>query len=152
MAEQDRQGEVSPELDALVCDLIGTFLDSLAAGEDPGVAVWCADEKGATNEVVFTDDGEEVCMEAARKHVAKLSRDGSPRDHMGPAVRYALATTGYVQAEDGAYEDALLVSFGERGMSTGYSAYLLIDGVGSGEGFSWTEPAPAGEEPLLLAE
>ncbi len=26
-----------PKLDAMVCDLIGAFLDDLAAGENPGV-------------------------------------------------------------------------------------------------------------------
>ena len=36
---QDMQdaGNVSAELDAMVCDLIGAFLDDLAAGENPGV-------------------------------------------------------------------------------------------------------------------
>ena len=38
---QDMQdaGNVSAELDAMVCDLIGAFLDDLAAGENPGVVV-----------------------------------------------------------------------------------------------------------------
>ena len=45
--------------------------------------------------------------------------------------------------------DALLLEFGERGYRA-YSAYSLIDGKGTGDGFTWTDPAPAGEmDPLL---
>ena len=46
---QDMQdaGNVSAELDAMVCDLIGAFLDDLAAGENPGVVV--AIEDAASN-------------------------------------------------------------------------------------------------------
>lgn len=44
---QDMQdaGNVSAELDAMVCDLIGAFLDDLAAGENPGVVVAIEDAR-----------------------------------------------------------------------------------------------------------
>ena len=38
-------GAVSPELDAMVCDVIGYMLDELAEGRDPGVLA-CAEDAG----------------------------------------------------------------------------------------------------------
>ena len=56
---------------------------------------------------------------------------------------------GAVELGDEGFADALLLEFGERGYHS-YSAYSLVDGKGSGDGFSWTDPAPAGEvDPLL---
>ena len=37
---------VSPELDEMVCDLIGYMLDELAEGRDPGTAA-CAEDEAA---------------------------------------------------------------------------------------------------------
>ena len=100
---QDMQdaGNVSAELDAMVCDLIGAFLDDLAAGENPGVVV--AIEDAASNR--------------------------------------------YLAALD---EDALLVSFFETTLESGFSAYVLYEGVGAGDGFMWSDPEPAGEETPLI--
>ena len=104
---QDMQdaGNVSAELDAMVCDLIGAFLDDLAAGENPGVVVAIA--------------------------------------------RYAIGYTGCVEI-DGGYHDALLVSFFETTLESGFSAYVLYEGVGAGDGFMWSDPEPAGEETPLI--
>ena len=49
----------------------------------------------------------------------------------------------------GGFADALLLEFGERGWRS-YSAYSLVSGVGTGDGFTWTDPAPAGEVSSLL--
>ena len=54
-----------------------------------------------------------------------------------------------VADEDGAYRDALLLEFGERGYKS-YSAYSLFEGKGTGDDFAWSEPAPAGELESLL--
>lgn len=141
-------GAVSPELDEMVCDLIGAMLDGLAVGDDPGVVVCLEDAAGAHLEMVFTDDGEEQCLDAARQYVRDATR-GVAAEGLGPALRYAIAYTGCVQTEDG-YLDALLVSFFEKGLPSGYSAYVLFSGMGSGDGFMWSDPEPAGEEPALL--
>lgn len=140
---------VSPQLDEMVCNLIGAMLDSLAAGEDPGVVACLEDASSTRVEVAFTDDGEEACLEAARTYI-KRSKKGIPAENVGPAARYAVAYAGCVQDEDGAYADALLVSFYERGLATGYSAYVLYDGFGDEDQFVWSDPQPAGEEPPLL--
>lgn len=154
------QGNVSPELDALTCDVIGGYLDALAAGDDPGVVAAVEDAAGRRSQVVFSDDGEEMCLEAAQTHVAQAARQGYAADGVSKAVRYAIAYLGYVRDDEAvegpgapdteAYLDALLVSFGEKGAPCGYSAYVLVRGIGSGDNFQWADPAAAGEEDLLV--
>ena len=43
--QQQNPGAVSPELDEMVCDLIGYMLVELAEGRDPGTAT-CAEDAG----------------------------------------------------------------------------------------------------------
>ena len=65
------------------------------------------------------------------------------------SVRYAIAYEASIADETGAYLPAVLLEFGERGYHS-YSAYSFVDGVGEGDGFRWTDPAPAGElDPLI---
>lgn len=64
-------------------------------------------------------------------------------------MRYALVYEGAIEDDDGSYADAAILEFGERGYHS-YSAFSLVDGKGSGDGFTWTDPAPAGELPPLL--
>lgn len=154
------QGAVTPELDALTCDVIGAYLDALAAGDDPGVVACIEDAAGHRSQVSFTDDGEEICLEAAQSHVSQAARQGYQPDGVSKAVRYAIAYLGYVCDDEAlsgpagnateAYLDALLVSFGEKGAACGYSAYVLVRGIGEGDGFQWADPEPAGEEDLLV--
>ena len=67
-------------------------------------------------------------------------------------VRYALACGGAVADDRGAYRG--------RGPSrvwqaecTGFSAFSLVDGKGTGDNFTlWTDPAPAGEGEENLLE
>lgn len=152
-----RAGAVTPELDEMVCDLIGYILDELADGRDPGVVACVEDAHGARDEAAFSDDGEEVCLLAAQEFIQHHKRGDAPSrqasggdgDPMGPADRYAYAYTGAVEL-DGEYADALLVSFYEKALPCGYSAYVLYQGVGEGDDFVWSEPAPAGEELPLI--
>lgn len=146
--QQQQPSAVSPELDEMVCDLIGYMLDELAEGRDPGTAA-CAEDAGAGRiEAVFTDDGEEACLEAAQAFIVQNAR-GNASEGLGEVDRYAIACTGAVEI-DGAYRDAVLVSFYERALPVGYSAYVLYENPGQGEAFAWAEPAPAGEEPPLI--
>ena len=147
---QDPQNSdnVTPELDDMVCKLIGEFLDELACGEDPGVVVCLEDAQGNRFEAAFTEDGEEACLEGAASFISKHAM-GMKDEGLGRIERYAIAYTGCVDV-DGGYHDALLVSFYERPSETGYSAYVLVDGIGQGDGFMWSDPEPAGEESPLL--
>ena len=96
----------------------------------------------------LSDDPEEACIEAAQDFI-RLNRNGSAQDDMGEIDRYAIACTGAVEL-DGAYHDAVLVSFYERALPVGYSAYVLYENPGAGDAFGWADPEPAGEEPPLI--
>lgn len=139
---------VSLELDEMVCDLIGEMLDNLAVGEDPGVVVCLEDASSQRVMMAFSDDGEEQCLEAARQYVTQSAR-GVEAEGLGPVQRYAIAYAGCVQTDEG-YLDALLVSFYEKTLPAGYSAYVLFEGAGSEDSFMWSDPEPAGEEPALI--
>ena len=99
MAQNTQEpGAVSPQLDEMVCDLIGFMLDELAAGCDPGVVACMEDSQGNRSEAAFSDDGEEECLEAARALVAR-SAQGVPEDGVGPIARYAIGCVGGVQLD-----------------------------------------------------
>lgn len=149
MAADSQSGSsVSAQLDGMVCDLLGTYLDALAEGEDPGVVLCVEDAEGMRYEVAFTDDGEEQCLGAASAFVQEHA-GGYAEEGLSAIERYAIACTGAVDV-DGAYRDAILATFFERGMKVAYSAFVLFQGVGEGENFMWSDPEPAGEEPPLL--
>lgn len=130
---------VSEKTDALASDLLGHAFDLLAAGDPFEVLAVTEDVSGNTTTFELCDDSREECLVAARERVREQAH----------AARYAIAYEGAIQDEDGSYIDALLLEFGERGWKS-YSAFSVIAGKGTGENFSWTDPAPAGEmEPLL---
>ena len=133
-----REG-VSPETDELASTLMGDALDLLAAGDPFCVLLAVQSTSGEVTSYEFEDDGAEACLEAARAKVSQVAG----------AQRYAIAYEGAVADEDGAYADALLLEFGERGWRS-YSAFSLFEGKGTGDGFAWRDPAPAGEMPALL--
>ena len=80
---QDMQdaGNVSAELDAMVCDLIGAFLDDLAAGENPGVVVAIEDAASNRYLAALDEDGEEACLEAATNFISE-HKMGLKDDHI----------------------------------------------------------------------
>ena len=147
---QDMQdaGNVSAELDAMVCDLIGAFLDDLAAGENPGVVVAIEDAASNRYLAALDEDGEEACLEAATNFISE-HKMGLKDEGLGRIARYAIGYTGCVDI-DGCYEDAIMVSFFECGMDVAYSAYVLFSHAGEGENFMWSDPEPAGEETPLI--
>ena len=140
MADTDeRRDGVSQQTDELASALLGRALDVLAVGEDLHVLLALGDAAGQVESLEFAEDGPEECLEGARKKAAE-SED---------AVRYALAYRGAIADEEGAYQDAVILEFVERGYRS-YSAYSLVDVTGDEDTFGWSEPAPAGEvEPLL---
>ena len=148
-ADRLKEG-ISPELDELVSELVGVSLDMLA--EDGGMPVCLVIEDEARNVASYEIDGDgpEECLEGALERIAlAVKAKGDPDQNLGMPVRYGIAYEGAVEDGTGAYLDALIVEFGERGWQA-YSLYSLVKGKGTGEGFAWSEPAPAGEtEPLL---
>lgn len=144
-----RQG-VSDELDELSSALVGDALDILAEGDDFGVLLVIEDENGGVASFEFEDDAPDELIDAAHDCVTRIGKaHGDKESGLDDPIRYALVYEGMVGDETGAYQDALLLEFGERGWNA-YSAYSFYEGKGEGDGFKWTEPAPAGEvEPLL---
>ena len=141
MANRDNTeyGTVSPQLDELSSTLMGDALDLLAEGRSVNVLLVLQDANGNITSLELADDGPEALLNGARDRVRR-ARD---------AVRYALTYEAAVEMEDGTYAEALILEFGEKGRPS-FSAYSLFEGRGEGEGFRWTDPAPAGEEEPLL--
>ncbi len=141
MADTDglRDG-VSPQTDELASELLGKALDVLAVGEELHVLLALGSKNGEVASYEFAEDGPEECLEAARKKAATADAD---------VVRCALAYRGAVADEEGAFQDAVILEFGEKGYRS-YSAFSLVDVTGDEDTFGWTEPAPAGEVDALL--
>jgi hypothetical protein len=144
-----RRDGVSQATDELSAALLGDALDILAAGKDMGVLVVVEDNAGEVASFELTDDGPEELVAGAYERVRSLARGKDVPAGFAHPVRYALVYEGAVADEEGAYHDALLLEFGEKGYRS-YSAYSYVKGRGQGDAFAWSEPAPAGEvEPLL---
>jgi len=142
MAQRNTQEDgmgISAELDELSSTLMGDALDMLAEGTNMGVLAVIQDASGEVLSYEFTDDGPAALLDGARACIRK-SRHG---------IRYALTYVGAIEMDDGTFAEALILEFGERGKPS-FSAYSLYEGVGTGDDFRWTDPAPAGEEEPLL--
>lgn len=150
MGDATRREGVSPALDELAAELLGDALDILAEGGEVGVLLVVEDASGSVASYAFADDGPEQCLDAAHDKVTSLaSAGGDAESGLGAPVRYAICYEAGVADETGAYQDALLLEFGERGYRS-YSGYSFFEGRGAGDDLAWTDPAPAGElEPLL---
>lgn len=150
MGANNLRDGVSPELDALAAELLGDALDIVAEGGEVDVLLVVEDDAGRVASYEFADDGPEQCLEAAHERVVELAaHDGGTPSELGAPVRYAICYEAAVADETGAFRDALLLEFGERGYRS-YSGYSFFEGRGAGDGLAWTDPAPAGElEPLL---
>lgn len=150
MADNHGNGGVSAQTDELGSTLMGEALDRLAAGEDFSVVATATDSQGQRMTCEFDDDSAEQCLEAARTWVRNGARGEDNARVIGKPACYAIAYLGAVADEDDVFRDALILEFGERGAECGYSAFSLVEGVGSGKRFRYTDPAPAGELSCLL--
>lgn len=147
---EDRRGGISPELDELSSELMGDAFDILADGGELNVRLVVEDEARNVASYEFADDGPEALLDGAHQRIVALAKEGGDAGQgLGNPLRYALVYEGAIADAEGACQDALILEFGEKNYRS-FSAYSLVDGRGEGEGFRWTEPAPAGElEPLL---
>ena len=131
--------EISPELDALSCELIGAAIGQLEDEHKLPVllAVDCEDDFFA-----FEDDTPDGCYRAACQHVADLG---------SACTRYALVYDGVIQEDDSdSGHPAIILEFAERDMSHAWSGYLLYrytdDGI-----VEVSDPFPAGMEVPLFS-
>lgn len=150
MADNHGNGGVSAQAVELGSTPMGEALDRLAAGEDFSVVATAADSQGQRMTCEFDDDSAEQCLEAARTWVRNGARGEDNARVIGKPACYAIAYLGAVADEDDVFRDALILEFGERGAECGYSAFSLVEGIGSGKRFRYTDPAPAGELSCLL--
>jgi hypothetical protein len=139
MAVNDGYGYVAQELDDLSIEVLSSAFDLLADGEDVGVLLGIGYRDGDVEALRLTDDGPEALLQGARAQVSNSHG----------AIRYAIAYEGAIELDDGSFADAVLLEFGEKGHRS-FSAYSLFEGRGEGDGFRFTDPAPAGEEEALL--
>lgn len=145
---------ISESMDALACALIDYSLDLLGETGELSPTLAVEDGLGTRSLLSFDDEDFEECLDEvyARLRAAasgKQELEGLP----GKPVRYAIAYDGAVQlpdAPDDGFTSALIIEYGEKGMSQGYSAYLLYENEGNPQEFAWTEPAAAGEGELLV--
>lgn len=145
-----RKEGVSAKTDQLASDLMGDAFDLLAEGPMNQVLLVVEDSASSVVSYSFADDGMEALLGGAYKKVRQLKDDGgSSEDGLGEPRRYALCYVGAVANEEGLFEEALLLEFGEVGY-TAYSAFSFIDKVGEGDEFCFSEPSPAGEVEALL--
>lgn len=143
---------ISAQMDSLALALIEYSLDLLADLGD--LSVTLAVEDAHNNHVVlsFDDEDFEESLEEAHETLRRAVAGTSPLKELeGVPVRYALAYDGAVD-EDGSsgYVPALIVEYGEKGMSSGYSAYLCYENAGKPRDFVCSDPAPAGLVELLV--
>lgn len=143
---------ISPELEALANEMVDYGLESLATTKKLATTLAVEDASGHRETLVFQDDSVDECLGAARDVVRQaMHKGGAIEGIQGRPVRYAIAYDGAVREEPGGpYLNALLVEYGEKGMSSGYSAYLLYKKAGRQKDFVWTDPAAAGETELLV--
>ncbi len=150
MARRSEGYTVSPELDELSCSLMGEAFDRLAEGAPVNVLLVVGDAAGNAASFEFTDDGEEACLTGARDKVRALVRSkGDASCGLAAPRYYAICYEGAVADAAGSYADALIMEFGEKNCPA-FSAFSLFEGRGAGDGFAWTDPAPAGEVEALL--
>jgi hypothetical protein len=162
---------ISAFLDMITCEAIGAALDQLAdtdtlspmtitatpreADRGPRAVNGkrrTASGQGKASEIsnidarlvqtVFKDDTPDVCLGAAREHIRSLGK---------MIDAYAIVYDGFIQESSNTpAQDALIIEFGERDARCGYSAYVMYRQPGTKE-FSYGDPQPAGEGPLLLS-
>ena len=150
---QDVEPEpISPELEGMANDLIDICLDELAERGSLLTTLCVENARGDRVTLTFDDIAVEECIEKARDTVAAARRKADVIDGLrGKPVRYAIAYDGAIrEREGGPYLNALIVEYGEVGLSSAYSAYLLYKKAGHPKDFVCSDPTAAGEMPLLV--
>ena len=131
--------QVSAELDALTCDLIGEAVSTLEAeGKLPVLLMSDAEQEF----LAFEDDDADGCYRAACQQV---------QDYKASCNMYAIAYEGIIQeSEEDAGMPAIIFEFAQRGESTAWSGYVLYRRNKNGE-VEVSDPFPGGEEQILFA-
>lgn len=126
--------QVSEELDALTCDLIGEAINILEMeGSLPVLLLTDAEE----DLFAFEEDDPDGCYRAACQQVQDLGAS---------CTRYAIAYEGVVQSDEASSGDAAIVfEFAERGTGEAWSGFMLFRRADDGT-LEVSDPQPAGAE------
>lgn len=143
---------ITDELDGLTCALIDYALECLACSGELPVSLAAADKAGRSTLLSFDDEDFEESIEEARSQVRRSAAGKGGLDGLsGPCVRYAIAYDGAIdEGRDEGYVPALIVEYGEQGLSQGYSAYLTYENPADEQNFVCSQVAPAGVVELLV--
>ena len=145
---------ISEAMDTLACALIDYSLDLLGETGELSPTLAVEDETGARSLLSFDDEDFEECLDEVHDRLQAAAKGKQELEGLaGKPIRYAIAYDGAVQlpdAPDNGFTPALIIEYGEKGMSQAYSAYLLYENAGDPQEFAWTEPAAAGEGELLV--
>ena len=130
--------QVSQELDALTCTLIGEAINILETqGELP--VLMLAD--CASDLFVFEDDDPDGCYRAACQQVADLGKECN---------LYAIAYEGVVQEDESSSGDpAIIFEFAERSAQEAWSGFMYYQR--SKHGVEVSDPYPGGAETPLFS-
>lgn len=131
--------QVSEELDALTCDLIGEAINILEMdGQLPVLLLTDAEE----DFFAFEDDDPDGCYRAACQQVQDL----------GAACNlYAIAYEGMVQSDEETSGDpAIVFEFAQRGTGEAWSGFVFFRRAQDGS-LEVSDPQPGGAELPLFA-
>ena len=131
--------QVSEELDALTCDLIGEAINILEMeGSLPVLLLTDAEE----DLFAFEEDDPDGCYRAACQQVQDLGSSCN---------RYAIAYEGVVQGDEASSgSPAIVFEFAERGTGEAWSGFLLFHTTEDGA-LEVSDPQPAGAELPLFS-
>ena len=154
-ADETYDGEpepISEELEELADDVMDAALDAMCNKGEFSPLLAVENAQGERVMLAFDDEELEECLDAARGMVATAASGKKPIKGLpGGPVRYVIAYDGAIrESDDDPYESAVIIEYGETGLSAGYSAYLLYQNPGKPQEFVWTDPAAAGEMELLV--
>ena len=131
--------QVSEELDALTCDLIGEAINILEMEGSLHVLLLTDAEDDF---FAFEDDDPDGCYRAACQQVQDLGASCS---------LYAIAYEGVVQGDESSSGDpAIVFEFAQRGTGEAWSGFILFRRSQDGS-LEVSDPQPAGAELPLFA-
>ncbi|MEE8716999.1 MAG: hypothetical protein SOI24_08180 [Coriobacteriales bacterium] len=143
---------ISRALEDLANEMVDQGLESLGQTGRFTTVLAMEDASGNRAMLSFDDDMVDECVREARDTLRRAAhKSGRVEGLSGRPVRYAIAYDGAIREEEGQpYKNALIVEYGEQGLSSAYSAYLLYKKAGHPKDFVWTDPAAAGQMELLV--
>lgn len=145
---------ISQAMDNLACALIDYGLDLLGETGDLVPTLAVEDAQGNRSLLSFDDEDFEECLAEVHDRLVRAACGKEKIEGLaGVPVRYAIAYDGAIDIPDSGvdgFEPALIVEYGEHGMTRAYSAYMLYQNAGNPQEFVCTEPEAAGEGELLV--